>query len=88
MAFSRQTAYGQIADAIRADILAGTYEPSPDDPTRSELPGAANSAASTASATRPPLAQCNSSSPKGSSEVGPVCARWSCLALSGRTAGR
>jgi GntR family transcriptional regulator len=41
VAFSRQTAYGQIADAIRADILAGTYEPSPDDPTRNELPGAA-----------------------------------------------
>ena len=41
MAFSRQTAYGQIADAIRADILAGAYEPSPDDPTRNELPGAA-----------------------------------------------
>jgi GntR family transcriptional regulator len=41
VAFSRQTAYGQIADAIRADILAGAYEPSPDDPTRSELPGAA-----------------------------------------------
>jgi GntR family transcriptional regulator len=39
--FSRQTAYGQIADAIRADILAGHYEPSPDDPTRHELPGAA-----------------------------------------------
>jgi GntR family transcriptional regulator len=41
VAFSRQTAYGQIADAIRADILAGAYEPSPDDPTRNELPGAA-----------------------------------------------
>jgi DNA-binding transcriptional MocR family regulator len=39
--FSRQTAYGQIADAIRADILAGVYEPSPDDPTRDQLPGAA-----------------------------------------------
>jgi GntR family transcriptional regulator len=38
--FSRQTAYGQIADAIRADILAGVYEPSPDDPTRDQLPGA------------------------------------------------
>jgi hypothetical protein len=36
-----QTAYGQIADAIRADILAGVYEPSPDDPTRDQLPGAA-----------------------------------------------
>ena len=41
MPFSRQTAYGQIADAIRADILAGAYEPSPDDPTRDQLPGAA-----------------------------------------------
>jgi GntR family transcriptional regulator len=41
VAFSRQTAYGQIADAIRADILADAYEPSPDDPTRNELPGAA-----------------------------------------------
>ena len=30
--FSRQTAYGQIADAIRADILAGAYEPSPTTP--------------------------------------------------------
>jgi DNA-binding GntR family transcriptional regulator len=39
--FTRQTAYGQIAGAIRADILAGAYEPSPDDPTRDELPGAA-----------------------------------------------
>jgi GntR family transcriptional regulator len=39
--FSRQTAYGQIADAIRADILAGVYERSPDDPTRDQLPGAA-----------------------------------------------
>jgi GntR family transcriptional regulator len=39
--FSRQTAYGQIADAIRADILAGAYEPDPDNPTRNELPGAA-----------------------------------------------
>jgi DNA-binding GntR family transcriptional regulator len=39
--FSRQTAYAQIADAIRADILAGAYEPSPDDPTRDQLPGAA-----------------------------------------------
>ena len=41
MPFSRQTAYGQIADAIRSDILAGLYEPSPDDPTRDQLPGAA-----------------------------------------------
>ena len=41
MPFSRQTAYGQIADAIRADILAGAYEPSPDDPSRDQLPGAA-----------------------------------------------
>jgi DNA-binding GntR family transcriptional regulator len=41
VAFTRQTAYGQIAAAIRADILAGAYEPSPDDPTRDELPGAA-----------------------------------------------
>jgi GntR family transcriptional regulator len=39
--FSRQTAYGQIADAIRTDILAGAYEPDPDNPTRNELPGAA-----------------------------------------------
>jgi len=39
--FTRQTAYGQVADAIRTAILTGEYEPSPDDPTRNELPGAA-----------------------------------------------
>lgn len=41
MALSRQTAYGQIADALRAAILAGEYEPTADDRTRNELPGAA-----------------------------------------------
>ncbi len=41
MSLSRQTAYGQIADALRAAILAGDYEPTADDPTRSQLPGAA-----------------------------------------------
>jgi GntR family transcriptional regulator len=41
VSLSRQTAYGQIADALRAAILAGEYEPTADDPTRNELPGAA-----------------------------------------------
>jgi GntR family transcriptional regulator len=41
VSFSRRTAYSQIADAIRTAILAGDYEPTPDDPTRDELPGAA-----------------------------------------------
>ena len=41
MSLSRQTAYGQIADALRAAILAGEYEPTADNPGRNELPGAA-----------------------------------------------
>jgi GntR family transcriptional regulator len=41
VSFSRQTAYGQIADALRAAILSGEYEPTADDPTHNELPGAA-----------------------------------------------
>jgi GntR family transcriptional regulator len=41
VSLSRQTAYGQIADALRAAILAEEYEPTADDPTRNELPGAA-----------------------------------------------
>ncbi len=41
MSLSRQTAYGQIADALRAAILAGEYEPTANDPGRNELPGAA-----------------------------------------------
>jgi GntR family transcriptional regulator len=41
VSLSRQTAYGQIADALRTAILAGEYEPTADDPTRNELPGAA-----------------------------------------------
>jgi Bacterial regulatory proteins, gntR family len=41
LSLSRQTAYGQIADALRAAILAGDYEPIEEDPTRNELPGAA-----------------------------------------------
>ena len=40
LSLSRQTAYGQIADALRAAILAGDYEPTEEDPTRNELPGA------------------------------------------------
>jgi GntR family transcriptional regulator len=40
LSLSRQTAYGQIADALRAAILAGDYEPTDEDPTRNELPGA------------------------------------------------
>jgi GntR family transcriptional regulator len=41
MSLSRQTAYGQIADALRAAILAGDYEPTAEEPTRNQLPGAA-----------------------------------------------
>jgi DNA-binding GntR family transcriptional regulator len=41
MVLPRQPAYSQIADLIRAEILAGSYEPSPDEPGRDELPGAA-----------------------------------------------
>lgn len=37
-----QTAYAHIADRLRDEILAGLYEPSPDDPHRDELPGAAD----------------------------------------------
>jgi GntR family transcriptional regulator len=40
MSLSRQTAYGQIADALRAAILAGDYEPTAEEPNRNELPGA------------------------------------------------
>ncbi|HEV8649215.1 MAG TPA: GntR family transcriptional regulator [Actinomycetes bacterium] len=40
MSLSRQTAYGQIADALRAAILAGEYEPTDENPARNELPGA------------------------------------------------
>ena len=36
----RQTAYGQIADALRAAILAGDYEPRRGGSARNELPGA------------------------------------------------
>jgi GntR family transcriptional regulator len=45
MSVSHQTAYGQVADALRAEILAGQYEPTPEDPNRNELPGAAEVAA-------------------------------------------
>jgi DNA-binding GntR family transcriptional regulator len=41
MRLPRQPAYSQIADLIRAEILAGAYEPSPDQPGRDLLPGAA-----------------------------------------------
>lgn len=41
MPLPRQTAYGQIADLLRAEILAGEYEPTDDTPGRNELPGAA-----------------------------------------------
>jgi GntR family transcriptional regulator len=40
VSLSRQTAYGQIADALRAAILAGDYEPTAEEPNRNELPGA------------------------------------------------
>jgi GntR family transcriptional regulator len=40
LSLSRQTAYGQIADALRAAILAGDYEPTKENPTQNELPGA------------------------------------------------
>jgi DNA-binding GntR family transcriptional regulator len=41
MSLPRQTAYGQIADLLREEILAGEYEPTDDNPRRNELPGAA-----------------------------------------------
>src|SRR6266516_2190883 len=41
MAFTRQPAYGQIAAALRAEILAGDYEPTDENSARNELPGAA-----------------------------------------------
>jgi len=41
MSLPRQTAYAQIAELLRAEILAGKYEPTQDDPRRHELPGAA-----------------------------------------------
>jgi GntR family transcriptional regulator len=41
LSLSRQTAYGQIADALGAAILAGDYDPTEEDPIRNELPGAA-----------------------------------------------
>ena len=37
-----QTAYGQIADRVRDEILAGVYEPTPQDASRDQLPGAAD----------------------------------------------
>jgi GntR family transcriptional regulator len=41
MPLAHQTAYGQIADALRAEILDGRYEATEQDPDRHELPGAA-----------------------------------------------
>src|SRR6266511_701215 len=38
LSLSRQTAYEQIADALRAAILANDYEPTEENPTRNELP--------------------------------------------------
>jgi len=38
---ARQTAYGQMANLLRQEILAGEYEPRDDNPRRNELPGAA-----------------------------------------------
>ena len=38
---TRQTAYDQVAEALRADILAGDYEPTAEDLRRDRLPGAA-----------------------------------------------
>jgi DNA-binding GntR family transcriptional regulator len=88
VAFSRQTAYGQIADAIRADILAGAYEPSPDDPTRNELPGAAELGSQYGVSDKTAARAVQQLITEGSSSAGRVCARWLCHALSGRTAGR
>jgi GntR family transcriptional regulator len=41
MPFRRSTVYDQIADTLRTDILAGAYDATADDPSRNELPGAA-----------------------------------------------
>src|SRR6266496_1717815 len=41
MPVTHQTAYGQIADALRAEILTGRYEATEQEPDRHELPGAA-----------------------------------------------
>lgn len=41
MPFSRHPAYEQIATELRREILAGDYELSDQDPTRHQLPGAA-----------------------------------------------
>jgi GntR family transcriptional regulator len=41
MSLPRQTAYAQIAELLRAEILAGKYEPTEEDPRRNELQGAA-----------------------------------------------
>src|SRR5437588_2323157 len=41
MPFNRHPAYDQIATELRRAILAGDYEPSEQDPTRHQLPGAA-----------------------------------------------
>jgi len=45
MPLPRQTAYSQIAELLREEILADQYEPTDDDPRRNELPGAAELAA-------------------------------------------
>ncbi len=45
MPLPRQTAYSQIADLLREEILADQYEPTDDNPRRNELPGAAELAA-------------------------------------------
>jgi GntR family transcriptional regulator len=41
VSFPRQTAYAAIAAELRQAILAGEYEPTPDQPDRGRLPGAA-----------------------------------------------
>lgn len=40
MPLTRQTAYDQLAATLRGGILAGDYEPTADNPTRNQLPGA------------------------------------------------
>jgi DNA-binding GntR family transcriptional regulator len=41
MPLTRQTAYDQLAQALRSAILAGDHEPTDDNPDRTLLPGAA-----------------------------------------------
>lgn len=67
LSLSRQTAYGQIADALRAAILVGDYEPTEEEPRGTSCQEPSNLARSTASVTRPPPAPFNNSLRKDSS---------------------